>query len=378
MVAPLVAAYSSDSDDDAGEVLSGVSAATQAQKERSSLSVAEANRGSGLELPPPSAGSKPVKQIHIESIEAEPVPSTTQPGENDQESRKESQHGLFGMLPAPRSNKSTTTKQTGQRHESENRVEDDTRLTIVNEADDQKPRGNDDFRRMLGLAPKAKSASKPKPPVVIASESVITPRNDIPTEFDGNATHPRFQLHTEKGFDSDSREHRSLCVSAAPDVQDKPTSESPGATLRPDESSTEDWSGWRQDPDGSWYPVTPEAHAAYAAWAAQAEAEAQAAAMYASKSDKQQDLGRMATFDANAELHNSRPMQPTEPVSKKPKIEWNISEKLQSDRLTNMRARNRGQLSSLLVQAAETRETLEDRWAKGKTKRREASKRYGF
>ena len=59
-------------------------------------------------------------------------------------------------------------------------------------------------------------------------------------------------------------------------------------------------------------------------------------------------------------------------------MEWNISEKLQSERLTNMRARNRGQLSSLLMHAVETRDTLEERWSQGKAKRREASKRYGF
>ncbi|WFC97721.1 hypothetical protein MYAM1_000440 [Malassezia yamatoensis] len=378
MVAPLVTAYSSDSEDDAAEVASGRVAATQVQEKTSSRSVVEGIRGSGLKLPPPSAQSRQVRQIHIESMDAEPAPSTSPLGGSVETLKNGTQHSLFGMLPAPRSNRSTSTKQTEQRHESENRVEDDTRLTIVSDAADQKPRDNDDFRRMLGLAPKPKSTSQSKPPVVIASESVITPHNDIPTDSDANATKPRIQSRMEKKSESDSREHRSFHVSAAPDVKDKPTSQTQGKTSRSDQSSTEDWSGWRQDPDGSWYPVTPEAHAAYAAWAAQAEAEAQAAATYASKSDKQQDVGRMATFDANAELSNSRPIQPTEPASKKPKVEWNISEKLQSERLTNMRARNRGQLSSLLVQAADTREILEERWAKGKTKRREASKRYGF
>ena len=43
-----------------------------------------------------------------------------------------------------------------------------------------------------------------------------------------------------------------------------------------------------------------------------------------------------------------------------------------------MRARNRGQLSSLITRAQENRQALEQRWAQGKAKKREASKRYGF
>lgn len=375
MAPSLVAAYASDSDDD--EPRSAAAGPPQKVSEEEEPTEAPepptSTRPSGLSLPPPKSRAPAKRQIHVDLEPAAPADEAQDVPRRPKMQAREGGHGLFSMLPAPQSNK-PIAKPKHDDARPENHVDDDTRLTIVDKDTSGKAKGNDDFRAMLGLAPKASRPERPKP--VIVSESAPAGRaqeipNDTPTETGAGAS-------TSRGHADDSSSHLAskYRISAAPDVEAKAPDADPAPEPEVDLAAM--YPGWRCDPDGSWYPVTPEAHAAYAAWAAQAEAEARAQAAFRSKSDTLPDPAQISSFDAGQELRSARAEQPAPPVNKKPKVEWNISEKLQSERLTNMRARNRGQLSSLLVQAAESGDRLEERWAQGKTKRREASKRYGF
>lgn len=364
MAPSLVAAYASDSDDDeqpavAHPVQGAYREAQESQKapERSSEKVP---KPSGLALPPPkSRAPQGKRQIHID---LEPVQEDAAPAEpkRPRMEAREGGHGLLSMLPAPQSNKPLAKSQQDDAR-PENSVDDDMRLSIRDDGKSNNAQGNEDFRAMLGLAPKPARKEQAKPVVVQApSHSAYIPQD---THTPSTSSDPP-QRNTAS----------HLHVSAAPEVDAKkpeplPEQEYDLAAMYP---------GWRCDPDGSWYPVTPEAHAQYAAWIQHAEAESQAQTAYQSKSDAPPDPSRMRAFDAGQELQDAQAHRPSPPANKKPKVEWQISEKLQSERLTNMRARNRGQLSSLLMQAAENREMLEERWAYGKSKRREASKRYGF
>lgn len=378
MAPSLVAAYASDSDEDEPQPIAPAREPPTAAPKSSPPAAQESElprappRASGLALPPPKAGASAAKRrIHVE---LEPAPTDADEidaPKRPRMERGEGAHGLLGMLPAPKSNKSIVKPPTDEPR-PENAVDDDARIAIVDTHDTGDTKGNDDFRAMLGLAPKAAQPDRAKPkPKVIETAPPAAPAATIPTDTP-SANAPAASKSGQPSTSAASK----FRVSAAPDVATSSADRDPEPETELDVAAM--YPGWRQDPDGSWYPVTPEAHAAYAAWAAQAEAEAQAQAAFRSKSDAVPDASQMTTFDAAAELRNAPPSQAVPPANKKPKVEWNISEKLQSERLTNMRARNRGQLSSLLMHAVETRDTLEERWSQGKAKRREASKRYGF
>ncbi|WFC94427.1 hypothetical protein MBRA1_001057 [Malassezia brasiliensis] len=377
MAPSLVAAYASDSDSDESQLAAPATQAPPAASESDARASPEPEpsrappRASGLALPPPKAGTSAAKRrIHVE---LEPAPTDADKidvPKRPRMERSEGAHGLLGMLPAPKSNKSIVKPPTDEQR-PENAVDDDARIALVDTQDKDDAKDNDDFRAMLGLAPKAPQPERSKPKVIETASPAAPATTTIPKDTPSmSATVPSTDTQSSSSSSAKFR------VSAAPDVGTSSTERDSGPEPEVDLAAL--YPGWRQDPDGSWYPVTPEAHAAYAAWAAQAEAEAQAQAAFRSKSDVVPDASQLTTFDAAAELRNAPPSQSAPPANKKPKVEWNISEKLQSERLTNMRARNRGQLSALLMHAVETRDALEDRWSQGKAKRREASKRYGF
>ncbi|KAI3625433.1 hypothetical protein CBS9595_000794 [Malassezia furfur] len=376
MAPSLVAAYASDSDEDEPQLTASAAQPPTVASEPGARASQEPElprappRASGLALPPPKAGTSTAKRrIHVELEPAHTDADEIEAPKRPRMERSEGPHGLLGMLPAPKSNKSIVKPSTDESR-PENAVDDDARIALVDTQDTGAAKGNDDFRAMLGLAPKAPQPERTKPKV-IETASPVAPASMIPT--DTPSTSALAPSTNEQPTTSTAAKFR---ISAAPDVAT--SSSGRDSEPEPEVDVAALYPGWRQDPDGSWYPVTPEAHAAYAAWAAQAEAEAQAQAAFRSKSDVVPEASQLATFDAAAELRNAPPSQAALPANKKPKVEWNISEKLQSERLTNMRARNRGQLSSLLMHAVETRDTLEERWSQGKAKRREASKRYGF
>ncbi|WFD39640.1 uncharacterized protein MJAP1_002620 [Malassezia japonica] len=359
MAPSLVAAYASDSDED--EAVPNVA---QDQVET------PAPRASGLALPPPKKGGGVKRQIHVDLAPA-PQDKEPAPAKRPRMQAQPGGHGLLSMLPTPSATKPAKPKEEAR---VENSVDDDARLSIVDDAKAGEAKGNNDFRAMLGLAPKSAPKTERAKPVILNE-----PAHEPPAEKQDTIPHDTpstgfFAPGVDENAGPSTRPSSSFRVSAAPDVDAKVPEPEP----EPEVDLQELYPGWRCDPDGSWYPVTPEAHAQYAAWAQHAEAEEAARAALQSKSDAMPDPSKMHTFDAGEALQSAEHTRPPPPVNKKPKVEWQISDKLQSERLTNTRARNRGQLSALLAQAQESRDVLEEKWAQGKAKRRENSKRYGF
>ncbi|WFD23040.1 hypothetical protein MEQU1_001724 [Malassezia equina] len=335
----LVAAYASDSDSD--DSLSPVHSSGD-------LGPAKTESSFRMGLPAPkNAGRAPAKrQIKIEATPAlvpeAPAPSAKRPRMNVSDTHS---HSLFSMLPEPQQ-KEPLKKPMDSEAAKETILDDDVRL-VVHDTDTREKKGNEDFRAMLGLQPKSRTPAPSKPPVIIQAS--------LPTQVPAmEEAAPPPTTHTH-------------ALSAAPDVEERAPPE-----VEPEPEVTS-YPGWKQDADGGWYPVTPEAHAQYAAWASHAQQEAEAAAM-AHVPKK----AALADFDVAAEMQRAGPSRPTTAPAPKPERENLVSERLRTDKFTNMRARNRGQLTSLLAMAHENRPMLEEKWAQGKSKMRENKKRYGF
>ncbi|KAL9936359.1 hypothetical protein V8E36_004427 [Tilletia maclaganii] len=155
--------------------------------------------------------------------------------------------------------------------------------------------------------------------------------------------------------------------------------------------------GWAQDPDGTLYPVTPQAHEQYAQWqAAQQRAkDAEAAARdtqdpvdgHLSEGGGEGKKGDLPSFSAS-DLAGSR--KPGDPTSSALDAKYAAAAASAAgegsgeagaaprNKGTSFRARNKGQLSALLAIANERRDELDDKHAKGKDRQRDARQRYGF
>ena len=330
---PLVAAYESDSDEEIAP-----SDAVNAHHDAPP---------SGLSLPPPKRPAPQAKrQIVVESApssrssDEKPLPKRAR---HDKNASSTGTHSLLNMLPAPQNKASKRTPKPA-RDESDEDVllEDDARMTLYDVPNEKPAKGNEDFRAMLGLAPKAPTKDQRQAPVIVSE----THHGQHETVQQESQTEP--ELTAAPSF------------SAAPVIEDRIKSEP--------EPSMDAYPGWKRDPDGSWYPVTPEAHAIYAAWAQYAQKEAELQVPH---------HAQVATVDASAELDRI-PKAPSQAPAPETRPESLVSEKLRTDKFTNMRARTRGQLTSLLAMAHENRPMLEERWSQGKSKMRENKKRYGF
>ncbi|WFD26883.1 hypothetical protein MNAN1_001872 [Malassezia nana] len=346
----LVAAYSSDSDsEDTSSTRVDVH-----KDENVPLTQSEASTSSSrMDLPAPKRANRaPVKrQIKVEAAPAlaaePPAPTPKRPRTTSSDTHT---HSLLSMLPEPQHKE--PIKKPGDVHQGpESLVDGDVRLVLHDTGSTKKKKGNDDFRAMLGLAPKPSKPATNKAPVIVEARPVSSPAS-------------------EKKPPSTSQPASTLIhsLSAAPEVRERAPEPEPAPAPEPTS-----YPGWKQDADGGWYPVTPEAHAQYAAWAAQMQQEAEA-----SMRTPGQTLAPMAEFDVAAEVQRVAPSRPASVSTPAPVRENLVSEKLRTDKFTNMRARTRGQLTSLLAMAHENRPMLEEKWAKGKSKMRENKKRYGF
>lgn len=330
---PLVAAYDSDSDEDTTP--------------RCSTEVLHHAPPSGLSLPPPKRPAPQVKR----QIVVEPASSSRSSVEKPSPKRARhetnassaSTHSLLNMLPAPQ-NKASKRAPQPVRDNSDDDVllEDDARMAVHHAPTEKPAKGNEDFRAMLGLAPKAPTKDQRQAPVIVSE------------------THKGQPGPVHEETDAEPNLPATLPFSAAPDINER-------TKLEP-EPTLDSYPGWKRDPDGTWYPVTPEAHAVYAAWTQHAQQEAELHIPH---------HARVASFDASAELDRVAKIPSQEPTPES-RPESLVSEKLRSDKFTNMRARTRGQLTSLLAMAHENRPVLEERWSQGKSKMRENKKRYGF
>lgn len=339
----LVAAYASDSDD-----------------ERDVGSSA-----SRMGLPPPRASApRRARVIHVDTSVPDadadaaaadaPKPAPKPAAKSDG-----APHSLLSMLPAP----SAAARPAPPAPAPEDDDDDDSRAP----AHDTPARDNEGFRAMLGLAPRERAAPKAEAAVPTKAERLAAAEEAAAAAAAAPLAQPQARAPTSS----------AATLSAAPDVSDRePTPPPP--------PPPEAYRGWHQDPDGTWVPVTPEAHAVYAQWLAE---NAEPPPLEEQDIGTQRQFARhdvVAALDADAEMHAHWDARPSArasgpaPGATKPDMTAQLSERLQSDRLTNVRARTRGQLTSLIVQAQEKRQVLEERWAHGRHKMRENKKRYGF
>ncbi|WFD33630.1 hypothetical protein MCUN1_000443 [Malassezia cuniculi] len=364
----LVAAYASDSDDDEPQARMPSSASNASN-------TSGAGSASRMGLPPPkTSGAKRPRVIRVDATLPEPEEKTPVPKAKPMLADPAAPHSLLSMLPAP----SAQPKEKKQKLDTtENTVADDMRLTI--KTDSASARDNEGFRAMLGLKPSARSHT---------AASNTKSDEFIPTKSERLAEAQKAAAESPAPADAAAANKHSVssavpAFSAAPEVRSRsPTPEAESREQLDADADAEaaQYDGWHQDPDGTWVPVTPEAHEIYARWLAE----------NAPPPLEEQDIGTQrqfgrsqatATLDADAEMHahwDSRPAQPPPAGADKPNMLAQVSERLQSDRLTNVRARTRGQLTSLIVQAQEKRQMLEERWSHGRQKMRENKKRYGF
>lgn len=346
----LVAAYSSDSDSE----YASPTRVDVLKDEQLPLTQSEASTsGSRMDLPAPKRANRaPVKrQIKVEAAPAlaaePPAPPPKRPRTTSSDTPT---HSLFSMLPEPK-RKEPIKKSVDDNQGHESLVDDDVRLVIHDTDTTTKKKGNDDFRAMLGLAPKPSKPATNKAPVIVEARPVSSPAS----EGKPPSTNQPASTFTHS-------------LSAAPEVRERAPTPEPAPAPEPTS-----YPGWKQDADGGWYPITPEAHAQYAAWAAQMQQEAEASVRTPALTS-----APMAEFDVAAEVQRAAPSRPASVPTPKPVRENLVSEKLRTDKFTNMRARTRGQLTSLLAMAHENRPMLEEKWAQGKSKMRENKKRYGF
>lgn len=408
----LVSGYDSGSDDDKpAPSLSSLLPAPSAS----------AFHSAGLKLPPASSSgstlssSKPSqkrkaekRQIRIDALDTleaedeEPPPKRASNAGTS--SGKTGQSGLLGMLPAPKQkvplpsietkgNSETNATNMGLLADSEGRLE-------VNDpiAELKKVKGNNDFRAMLGLKP----SKLPEKTVSIAqhfqsnqgAKAVVSStegrREDVSP---APVKQPDFFALSERSLAAASDNMAShITISTAPAVEDEQ------AETHEDTIDEEDqYRGWQQGPDGNWFPITPEAHAAYNEYLSTQSAVPN---RFADRpSDMMHgDIDSMQTVDANAsrQAWQSRPSTEGDlsssgldrkyamaaasiatPDQGIPLVDQEEEVK-KMDKKTNFRARRKGQLSALIAQAEENREKLEERWSRGKEGRNAAKEKYGF
>lgn len=382
----LVAAYSSDSEDDERDVTKE----SEAEAKPNEKPVSFTSPGLALGLPPPkrqSNTSQAKRHIVIEASSTTGYAPDVRVSAHAKKARHDvkpssDQHSLLSMLPAPQgtgAKPSTKLKHEDNVSKNDTVLDEDMRLVVHGAHEDAdennahpKKKGNEDFRAMLGLAPKVRPTAHGKTPLVL-SETDKRSRASIE-----RAHEPELNTDSKRVERPDMMKD-SAAFSTAPDVGEPEANDHVTGFQDADTSQEpvpEHFSGWRRDPDGSWFPVTPEAHAVYAAWAQQQAQQSTQALPHHYMSQGSQ----AATFDVSAELEHVPRILPNDTASPAHRStrENLVSEKLRTDKFTNMRARTRGQLTSLLAMAHENRPMLEERWAQGKSKMRDNKKRYGF
>ncbi|KAE8269947.1 hypothetical protein A4X09_0g2387 [Tilletia walkeri] len=141
--------------------------------------------------------------------------------------------------------------------------------------------------------------------------------------------------------------------------------------------------GWAQDPDGTLYPVTPQAHEQYAQWQAAQKRVAQADQK--DKDSSSNSNSKLPSYSASDLAQSGKPsISGDKTLDAKYAAAAASASASESDapvvknKATSGRARYKGQLSALLAIANERKEELEEKHSKGRDRNRDARQRYGF
>lgn len=390
---PLVSGYDSDSDNDNdNEPLPFATLKGKCARDPSKgIDPNEIVENDSIQDDPPSNGKKrkvEKLQIRIGSLHDDQDESKKKKRTKLAAAEKKTGgHSLLNIFPAPKNKEpflpAKKKEETVIEEESEitNKLgiqssSSSGAMTVVDsKLDNNKSKGNDDFRAMLGLKPFAEARKKTDLP---QKDSFNVHIHEERRDEEQNATiaarRDSSPFIAEDKIDSEGIEsyhHSSLKISAAPKVE----KESFTASKELGENIfgyKDTYQGWQQGPNGEWFPITPEAHQEFQQYLFEQSQEKEGVSNLSHhrspRTKTDQDRGKASTharFAGQGQSYVPTPDQSEEQEKK-------------GDKLINLRAKRKGQLSSLIAQAEEKKDKLEERWAKGRSARNEAKSRYGF
>ncbi|KDN45959.1 hypothetical protein K437DRAFT_112524 [Tilletiaria anomala UBC 951] len=412
-----LAAYASDSDEELPIASSSrsVSLAVPAPtRVASSISIAAAKR---------KADSRGRLQVRVsaangDNLDADGIASTESPNESDLKKPKLAsgaifRHSLLGALPTPkRAVRDDGSVNSRQSYFTAQIVCDKYMPDLpqrsasgggqAERASKVTNRGNSAFRAMLGLPPVSPGTSStkntasipsvPSPTAKVlvsgaswADTSLACPRDLLderqeaatPQALELRAalqTKPASELPKVAILPSNKNEKEkftsravpqegkgSAPLSAAPDVEDEAAE---CLSEQKEVSGLDPYAGWQMNPDGTWYPVTPEAIAVYQNYARQDST------LSASLTGSHESSTEIRSVDVNTPKALSATAGDFNPAD---------TTGLTADQIrAKGKARNKGQLSSLVSMANEKKENLENKWARSRQGISNASNKYGF
>ncbi|PWN37475.1 uncharacterized protein FA14DRAFT_14361 [Meira miltonrushii] len=382
---PLVTGYDSDSDDDAGPLNAEASNAplngsvTKSEPKIENVQNEARKDTSGLNTNKRKAERL---QIRIESVA----------GQDDKSKKfklkaaekKPGGHSLLNMLPPPKHQKPILPAKKKDEIEEDNinnlglqsSSASSGALTLVDpDLDKNKAKGNNDFRAMLGLKDSTNAKTGPKirqeATSVAQDEELNKSRSSSSKDLTSTIAH-----ETSIPPPTQSFQRSAFTISAAPTIEEEQRIE-PDAIQEQAIDSTDPYAGWQQGPDGSWFPVTPEAHAQYQQFLSEQSHrnDAEKDSLQAGQANTSHKPSIDSNIDRKYALAAASVAGPGQSTIHIP--DEKEGEK-KNEKSLNLRAKRKGQLSSLIAQAEEKKDELEEKWAKGRSARNEAKSRYGF
>lgn len=319
-----------------------------------------------------------------------------------------SSHSLFGMLPAPsRKGPPSPPAKAGRADDDDAEISGVGHMAVSEDTSASKgqKKGNADFRALLGLKPSTTSAPKSTPAQTIPKATGAAPQQPSVAASQMGEAGSSAQARADPapapkakpanffslGDDDEASPHSDVAsssifssrISAAPSLAE-PSSSSP-------------FPGWQQNPDGSWIPVTPEAQEAFAKY----QAEQQAAGTADPSGERSRELERLRAQGVDLDSLQTVDMEAQRAEwEKKPQridstggsasLDAKYAEaaglsaaehgtsKRPDTKATGHRAQRKGQLSSMLAQADERRDQLEEKWAQNRNTQAAARGKYGW
>ncbi|GAC77699.1 hypothetical protein PANT_27c00078 [Moesziomyces antarcticus T-34] len=402
--------------------------------------------GTSLSLPPPSASSSTAKRKVIKVGSLASLDDGDDDGEPDivasgakkprlgmaASGSASSKHSLFGMLPAPKRRDDEVLaerKKEAQQRKADRLAEESEAAPIVavpiqtqddsvrspspgammpqvveesTQDPDFKPKGknNDAFRAMLGLKPAAKPPST-QPSQEPAQSKPVTGNQLPPPQPKQPSTVPDpgasvakveaapldfFSLEAKPPAKSSATQFgNSFMISAAPSIDQPSEPDEPAAQTPLDE-----YPGWQLDTDGSWVPVTPEAHAQLAAYEQSLAPPPTATSKGAANLDGTRDLlaagltpDDIRAFDASAAARDAYSRggdddADADKYAAAAEFAAGNRDAMAQRKPGMLKGLKKGQLSSLISLADENRSKAEEKWKRGRDARARRANQYGF
>lgn len=383
---PLVTGYDSDSDDDAEILTSQPSNASLNGNNAKSVQNTENVQS---ETKKDSSGLNTNKrkaerlQIRIGAVEGQD--DTSKKIKLKAAEKKPGGHSLLNMLPAPKHQKPILPAKKKDEIEEDNinnlglesSSSSSGAITLVDsDLPKNKAKGNNDFRAMLGLKGPTNARNGPKinqgTTSTTQSEEHNKSHSSLSEDLTSTITHKKDTPPLTQPF-----QRSAFTISAAPRIEDEQSIE-PDTIQQQAIDSADPYIGWQQGPDGSWFPVTPEAHAQYQQFLSEQSHrnDTEKDFLQADQAKSSHNPSIDSNIDRKYALAAASVAGPGQSTLQIPDEKGGGEKK--NEKSLNLRAKRKGQLSSLIAQAEEKRDALEEKWAKGRSAQNEARSRYGF